>query len=917
MVSSLIRRLRALVTRNRLDDELADEMRTHIEMRAQSLIDRGVDPDEARLEARRQFGNVTLKREEARAAWSLRGFDSIAQDLKYGIRLLRGSPVFTIVAIASIGVGIGASAAVFSLADAVLFKKLPVRAPDELVIFRWSSGPKPPAAGLSGNWISNADGMASTSFSPPAFDELRRSGSAAMELFGFSNLWGGANVAINGRADVVSGQVVSGNYFAALGITPAAGRLIVDGDDRDDAARVAVISHSLWQRWLALSPDVIGMPMTVNGIAFTIVGVTPRGFNGTLEAGDAPAVTLPIAARRAIEHGNDWRSADLWWLLMMGRFNRGKTPAETLPALDGTFKQLTAAANPALMPSELPRLELLPGARGQMDARDARTEVLRIMAWVAGILLLVASVNVASLMLVRGASRGREIAMRLAIGASRSRVIRQFMTEAVIIGACGSVLGLLMAQWIASSLVATLAAGVEGFDLRVSWRVLAFASALGCLCSIVFGIAPAVRATSAVPSGGVLASADTRSTTASPRRTRFVGGLVVVQVALSVMLASLGGLLSYSVWSLQRVNPGFDASNVLIFTVNPSRNGYGVPQVRSLYESAVARLEALPGVRSVTFSASPLIGSGGSTTAAVPLDTPVFAPTSDERRKIERANVAWRHVVGDRFFETMGMPLLRGRTFLTTDSPDSQLVAVINRSLALRLFNDVEVVGRQFKTGATAAAQVVEIIGVVPDAKYAYLRREAPPTMYVSYRQSRAANATFAVKTAGDPLQLAAGVIEAMKQVDPALPLASLRTQQQQIERSMNRERLMARLATILAGLSALLSAIGLYALLSYVVGQRVPEIGIRLALGAQRETVGWMFLRRAAVIAVSGVIVGLGAAVATTGMAASLLFELSPTNPAILGAAAGFTFVVTILAAYLPARRATRVDPLIALRAD
>jgi ABC-type antimicrobial peptide transport system permease subunit len=493
MVNALIRRLRALVTRNRLDDDLADEMRMHIEMRAQSLIDRGVDPDEARLEARRQFGNVTLKREEARSAWSLRGFDSIAQDLKYGIRLMRGSPVFAIVAIASIGVGIGASAAVFSLADAVLLKKLPVRAPDELVIFRWSSGPKPPAAGLRGNWISNADGMASTSFSPPAFEELRRSGSAAMELFGFSNLWGGANVAINGRADVVSGQVVSGNYFAALGITPAAGRLLVDGDDRDDAARVAVISHALWQRWFALSPDVIGMPMTVNGVAFTIVGVTPRGFNGTLEAGDSPGVTLPIAARTAIEHGNDWRSADVWWLLMMGRFNRGKTTAETLPALDGTFKQLTAAANPSLTPSELPRLELLPGARGQTDARDARTEVLRIMAWVAGILLLVASVNVASLMLVRGASRGREITMRLAIGASRSRVVRQFMTEAAIIGACGSVVGLLMAQWIASSLVATLAAGAEGFDLRVSWRVLAFASALGCLCSIAFGIAPAVR----------------------------------------------------------------------------------------------------------------------------------------------------------------------------------------------------------------------------------------------------------------------------------------------------------------------------------------------------------------------------------------------------------------------------------------
>ena len=898
MLTSLLQRLRMRLRRDRLDDELADEIRMHIELRTQSLIDRGVDPDNAAYEARRQFGNVTLKREETREAWSLRIVDSLFQDLKYGARLMRRSPIFTAVAVASIGVGIGASAAVFSLADAVLFKKLPVHAPDQLAIFRWSSGPKPPAESLTGNMISNAEGFASTSFSPPAFEELRRSASATMDLFAFGNLWGGVNVAVNGRADVVSGQVVSGNYFAVLGLTPAAGRLIVESDDRAGAAPVAVISHAFWQRQFALAPGAVGMPMTVNGIAFTIVGVTPRGFHGTLETGDSPAITLPIATRTTIEHGNDWRSAQLWWLLLMGRFNKGRMPAEALPELDGTFKQVTAAANASLASSELPRLELLPGARGQVDAGASRRETLTIMAWVAGVLLLVASANVASLLLVRGAARGREITMRLAIGASRSRVIRQFVTEAVLIGSCGCAIGLLLAQGIATSLVAALGAGgAEVLDLSVSWRVLAFASVLGCLCSTLFGVAPAIRATRAHPANGMLAHADNRNALGSPRRTRFVSGLVVTQVALSVMLASLGGLLSYSVWSLQRVKPGFDASNLLIFTVYPSRNGYEPARIRSLYESAVARLEALPGVRSVTFSASSLIGSGGSTTAAVKMDTPVVARNSEEQRRVERANVAWRHVVGDRFFETMGMPVLQGRTFQSTDLPDSPPVAVINRSLALRLFNEVEVVGRHYKNSAAAGATVFEIIGVVGDAKYAHLRRDAPPTFYASYRQGRMSQATFEVKTAGDPLQVAPLVIDAMKLVDPNLPLASIRTQQDQINRSMERERLMARLATALAGVSALLSAIGLYALLSYVVGQRVPEIGVRMALGAERRTVRWMFLRRAAIIAACGVVAGLGAAVATTGLAASLLFELSPTNPVILGTAAGLTFVVTIVA--------------------
>jgi predicted permease len=918
-LTSIVRRLRAMLTRNTRDHELEEEIRLHLDLRAQSLIDRGVDASDAAAGARRQFGNVLAKREDARDTWSVRAIDEVLQNLRFGLRLLRRSPAFTIVAVLSLGIGMGASAAVFSLADALLFKKLPVRAPDELATFQWSSGPKPPTTSLTGNMISNVEGFVSTSFSVPGFNELRRTAAGSADLFAFGTFWGGLNFSSDGRPDVVSAQVVSGNYFNVLGLVPAAGRLIGEGDDRPDAPPVAVISYLFWQRRFGLSPSAIGKAITVNNMPATIIGVSPKGFHGTLEAGDSPAVTLPIARRSAIEHDPGWNSTHLWWLVIMGRFHSGRAPADALPELDGAFKQIAATANPELTAADLPRLRLLPGAHGQTDARESRTEVLTIMALVAGVLLLVASANVASLLLVRGTARSREVAMRVAIGASRARVVRQFLTEAMMLSAFGSAVGVVISEWIARGLVAALAAGAgDVMELAINTRLLAFAAGLGALCCVLFGLVPALRATRAMSNKGVLTHVDGRSAVGSDRRATLVSGLVLVQVALSVLLASLGGLLSYSVWSLQRVSPGFDASNVLIFTVYPLRNGYEVPRIRTTYQAAIARLEALPGVRSATFSASPLIGSGGSTTVALPLDTPVVPRNSDEYRRLERANVAWRLIVGDRFFETMGIPLLRGRAFTPADATGASIPGVVvNRSLAQKLFKDEAVVGRRFKTGVAADAPVVEIIGVVADAKYAYLRRDAPPTIYGSYRQHRVTNVTFEVKATGDPLALASLVTGAMNAVDPNLPLASMRTQAQQIERSMTRERLMARLAIVLGGLSALLSAIGLYGLLAYAVTRRVPEIGVRMALGAARGSVLWLFLRHALIVATAGAIIGLGAAYAATGLVQALLFGVSPTDPLILAAAALINFAVALLAAYLPARRAARIDPVVALRAE
>ena len=916
MIGALIRRLRAIATRRRLDDELAVEIRSHLEMRTQSLVERGLDPRDAAAEARRQFGNVTLKREDAREHWSVRALDGLLQDVRFGARLMRRSPAFTAVAVLSLGVGIGASAAVFSLADAVLFRKLPVRAPDELVTLEWRSGPKPPTTSISGNMTANAQGFASTSFSKPGYERLRKTAAGTADLFAFGIFWGGVNFSADARAEVVGAQAVSGSYYNVLGLVPAAGRLIGESDDRADAPPVAVISHAFWQRRFGLSPEAIGKAIAINDVAVTIVGVAPPGFHGTLEAGDSPPLAVPLSLRPSLERGSDWTSAELWWLVIMGRLSTGTTRQAALPALEGAFAQIVAEQNPALTAAEMPRLLVLPGSRGQTDARASRLEAIRIMAAVAGVLLLVAAANVASLLLVRGAARAREIAMRLSIGASRGRIVRQFVTEAMLLSALGSALAIGIAEWIAQGLVATLAASAPGLDLAISGRLVAFAAALGAICCVLFGLLPALRATRPVADAAVMASIEGRAVVGNRRATALVNGLVLVQVALSVLLASLGGLLAYSVWNLQRAAAGFDPTNVLIFTVAPQRNGYETARIRSTYEAAVARIEALPGVRSATFSGSTLISGGGSTTVAARLDT-IAVRNTDEFRRLERENVAWRLVVGDRFFETMGIRLLRGRAFTTAEASGAAISGVvINRTLAQKLFNREDVVGERFKTGINADAPVAEVIGVVADAKYADLRRDAPPTIYASYRQHRLANATFEIKTSGDPLTLAPLVVEAMSAVDPNLPLASLRTQEEQIQRSMSRERLLARLAVTLGVLSAALSAIGLYAMLSYAVSRRVPEIGVRVALGAARPAIQWMVVRHALAIAAVGVLAGLAAASLASSLVRSMLFGLSPTDPVVLAAAAAINFSVALLAAYLPARRASRVDPVVALRA-
>jgi predicted permease len=912
-----MRRLTSLLRRGRLDDDLADEIQQHIERRRESLIAQGMDPVRAAYEARRQFGNVTRTREESRDMWGFPTIDNWLTDVRYALRLLGRAPMFATIAISSLAISIGAAIAVFGLIDAVLLRKLPVVNPDELLVVRWQSPitARMPAPSLSGNFTRNEREQSSTSFSLPTFQSMRRESPAGVRIIGFAGYMP-VNFALREATESVQAQAVSGNYFETLGLAPAAGRLLADSDDRLDAPAVAVISYAFWRSRFAAAPDIAGRAVKINGLDVTIVGVMPEGFSSTLQVGDAPDVTVPLALRETLERTPSYRTADSWWVLMMARVPRSLDAARVQSQLESVFRQSTATGNALLQPDDLPHLAFLPGARGQEEVRNGMREPIRVLALIVVAVLLVACVIVANLLLARGQTRAREITVRVAIGASRARVVRQLVTEGLLLACLGSGAGMLVARWTAQALIPAFGRSNEmRIDVGTNWRIVVFTVGLAILCAAIFAVVPALRATAVRVSVGLQDFSRTMTTTRDRRR--LARGLITVQVALSVLLIATATLLVRTVVNLRSIAPGFDASNLLIFRVDPGRNGYSPERMRTLYGMVLDRLANLPGVRSASLLSNTLIGAGGSSTlAALPSDPPL-EPGSNEARLFFESHGAFVLSVSDRFFATYGIPVIHGRGLAPSDTADAQPVVVINQALARRLFGTTDVRGKQLKTDLRPNPTLFEVVGVVADAKYTSLRREAPPTMYFDYRQRRADAPTFAVKTAADPLATATAVSDAVRQIDPDVPLFAMRTQSMQIEQSLRSEQFLAQMATLLGVVALLLCGIGLFGLLTYDVTRRTPEIGLRLALGAERRAVSWMILRQSLLLTSVGLVIGIPAAIVGARVLRSLLFGLTPNDPSSFAVAAAIMLLAATAAAYFPARRASRVDPVIALRAE
>jgi predicted permease len=900
--------LRNLLRRSRVEDELDRELDGYLELLVAEKRAAGLSAAEARREARRDFGGRDQVVEQVRDARIGAWAEEVGQDLRYGLRALAKSPGFTAVAVLTLAVGIGASAAVFGLADAALFRRLPVSEPGDLVGFRWFAGP-----GLAPMLIGSSSGAngesTSTSFSVSTFRTVAERGRRYADVFGFADMYR-ISVTFDGRAEIGSGMLVSGNYFDALGVVPAAGRALTDDDDRPGAAPVAMISHAYWQQRGA-DEGVIGRTITINGVTCTIVGVMARGFNGTAQVDQTMQIAVPLSMRGTLtrEFGPvRWEDQSLWWVLMMGRLRGDITSATAHEALETLVQQSVAADEPALPAQALPRLVLFPGWGGQEETRASMRTTISMMVLVVVVVLLVVCANMANLLQARGSARAREVAVRAAIGASRRRLVRQFLTEALLLALLGAAGGLLVAQWLSAALVPALSSrAAPAVDLSFDWRFLLFTTLTTTLCTVLFGLWPACRSTRVS-----LTRALHGASRGGAARRRVFGvspTLVAVQMALCLFLLATTGLLVRSVRNLERVPLGFDPSNVLLVDANPSLSGYEDEVVSQYYAAALDSVRALPGVRSATLLGIPLI-SGNANVSLVTI--PGGLPPAEARRDpLHRVAV---QSVGQGFFETFGIPILRGRAFETSDGA-SRPVAVVNRLFVEQYFPDTDPLGRQFRLGGSDPT-IVNIVGVVANAKYSGLRRDTPRTVYLYPPQPRTAM-TFAIKSGQDPLALAPAIRDAIKAIDASVPLSDLRTQIDQIARSVGTERVLARLAALLGAVVLLLAGMGLYGVVAYSVARRGPEIAIRMALGAERRQVRRMVLGDSIGMALLGVAVGIPMALTGTRLVQNALFGLEARDPFTLAGATVVMVGVALLAAYIPARQASQVDPLVAIRSE
>jgi predicted permease len=909
----LARRLRALLARDTLERELDDELRFHLDQEFERNRGAGMSEREARAAALRAFGGVEQVKEEARDARGVRLWEELWQDLRHGLRMMKKAPGFTAVAVLSLALGIGANTALFSVIDSVLLRRLPVEDPDRLVLLEWEAGAAFRTDGISGYGVNGRHPpgrQGSSSFARPVFERLRQQDGPVATLFAFAPLDGTNVTADDGQAEVIDGQLVSGDYFPALGVRALLGRTLGPADDRPAADPAVVLSHRYWQTRFGGAPDVIGKRIGINRVSFTIVGVMPASFTGTLQVTVRPQVTVPLAFHDLVK-GNFHPGE--WWLHLMGRLRPGATPEQARQSLSGSFQEVALQLMPAperghqagpLGPGERPTLVVRAGSRGMTEHRQILAPPLFLLFGVVVMVLLIACANVANMLLARSAARRPEISIRLAMGAGRGRIIRQLITESLLLsalaGAVGAAVGVAGKQALAALAGSLPPEPATLLDFHLRWPVFAFTAGLSLLTGLVFGLTPALRATRHDLSTALKAGSRSVGGVA---RSRLSKSLVMAQVAVSIVLLFGAALFVRTARNLQQVDVGFNQRGLLVFSLRPGSLGYEGDRLQQLYQRIFARLDGLSGVRSATFSFIPPLAASRSTTR-------IAALGRDGGRQRGSANV---QVVRENYFEAMEIPLLAGRRFNDQDRPGADRVAIVNQSLARAFFPDQDPIGQRL------VEPPVVIVGLVRDTKYSSQREPMTPLLYTPWRQDRRSlhRMSFAVRTAGEPLALAGPIRRAIAEVDPALPVTGLTTQLAQSRRTFAIERLVAGLLGLFGGLAALLAAIGLYGVMAYAVVQRTSEIGIRMALGARAAGVLRMVVRQGLTLAAVGVVVGSLASFGLGRVIAGQLYGVGAGDPPTLLAVGLGLLAVAFVACWIPARRATRIDPVIALRSE
>ena len=822
------------------------------------------------------------------------------QDLRYGLRTLATAPAFTLVVVLTLALGIGANTAIFSLTDQVLLRLLPVKAPDRLVML---DGP----GAFQGRTFNRA------TFSYPMYRDFRDQNTVFDGVL--ARFPAPITLMADGQAERVSGELVSGNYFDVLGVRAHIGRTFTPDDDRTPGGHpIVMLSHHYWTRRFGADPRVLNRAVTLNGLPMTIVGVTPPGFYGIV-VGENPDVMIPVAMKAQMTPTwDDLQNRKSRWLTIMARLKDGVSREQAEASMNVLYRQINEQEiNEIKNPSATFRqrfvtkhLFLNAGAKGQSDLRnDFSTPILVLMGMV-GLVLLIACANVANLLLARGAARQKEVAIRLALGASRGAIVRQRLVESLLLSGAGAALGLVFAWWTSSLLLRTLPFDEAARTLSAApdARVVAFALAASLATAILFGLAPALQSTR--PMLTATLKDESGSVVGGTGHARFRKSLVVAQVCLSVLLLAGAALFARSLYNLKTLNPGFQADQLLSFSINPALNGY--PPARSLvvFQRLEEELARLPDVRAATAAVIPLMtNSDWSSTVKVEGYTP-------KEGEDMNPNV---NGVGPGYFSTMGQPLIGGREFTVKDGAGAPPVAIINETMAKYFFGRDNAVGRRIGWGRGKATDM-EIVGVVKDSRTSSLRREVPRFVYIPYMQEEEIGPmTFYVRSRGDAARVGASVREAALRVDPNLPIYEMKTMTTVMDELLFVERMVAALSIAFGALATLLAAIGLYGVMSYSVARRTREIGIRMALGAERASVLWLVLKEVSLMIVAGVALGVPLAIGLGRIVQSQLFELSARDPIALAGAAALLAFVALAAGYLPARRATRVDPMLALR--
>jgi predicted permease len=894
-----------LFSRRRLCEELSEEIRAHLDEKIEELVSTGMPRKEAASAAHRQLGNITLLEQDSRAVWRWPSAEDFFMDIRYGFRTLARNPGFTAVAILTLALGIGANTAIFSLMNAVLLRSLPVKDPSQLVLF---------GAGKWGGIMDEVPDRSWQLFSYPFYRDVQGDKSVFTDMTAMESMTNGVHGTIgeSSETEAIQARLVSGTYFSTLGVPPILGRTFTEDDDQiPGGSPVAVASYAWWKRRFGGDPSIIGKKMSVGPTVYTVIGVAPPEFFGTT-VGESPDVWIPLSMEELLPPG--WKGLHdklFQSLYIIARRKPGVSVEEAQANLNLRFQQSlheiigSQPTQKQLDDIQHAFIELTPAARGISRLRAQFSTPLRILMAAVGLVLLIACTNIANLLLARATNRQREIAVRMSIGAGRLRVIRQLMTESFLLAVFGAALGIAFATWTSRLLLVMVSAGPQTLPLNVApdGRVLLFTLLVSLAAPLLFGMAPAWRA-ARVDLNSSLKNG--RST--APVHSPLAKALIVAQVALSLVLLIGAGLFLRTLVNLTNVDMGFNKNRVLLFQIEPASAGYKEDaRLARLYEQIEQRVSALPGVHAASFSMFTFNQGSWSEDAWAQEESP----------EVKSNREILYNKVSTGFFSTMDLPLLAGRTFDLRDTANSPKVAVVNETMARLFFPNMSPLGRTFRFGGPDAKPENDrtVIGVVKDAKYMALKERRWPAAYLPYSQEVRYLWDFELRYSSDAGSTVAAVREAIREVDPRIPVAGVGTLAEEVDRSVVDQRLTAQLSSVFSLVAVFLACMGIYGLMSYAVVHRTNEIGIRMALGAQQGQVLRLIMRQGFLLAAAGVAAGVALALVLMRFLESLLFAVRPVDPVTFACVAFLLMLVSLVACYLPARRAMRVDPVVALR--